>query len=156
MISLKDFIGQSKSSNLSYAVLRNWHQPTPSWTEFDNLKQSDSGRISLKGKPYGDIFKLFLDQSIEAYPDIAYEFFLMEASSYRNLDPAQSGTYQHTDPHDVIHWQCRGATEWFMGDDMKPVLLEPGDLIWFAASTKHKTENLTEKYALIFNAGKLL
>jgi mannose-6-phosphate isomerase-like protein (cupin superfamily) len=156
MISLKELVDQSKASGLNYKVVRNWIQPTPLWSEFRSLyAYSSGGRVSIKGEPITEKMQYFLDQAIAAYPDIDYEFFAMGAESFRRIDPDNSGTYQHTDPHDVIHWQCRGASEWFMGDDMKPVLLEPGDLIWFAANTKHKIENLTEKMSLIFNAGKL-
>lgn len=157
MISLKLFIDHSKNLGLNYAVYRNWHQPTPLWSEFKPLyEDSSGGRVSIKREQITETMQHFLDQSIEAYPDIEYEFFAMGAESFRNSDFENSGTYQHTDPHDVIHWQCRGASEWFMGDHMESVLLEPGDLIWFAANTKHKIENLTEKMSLIFNAGKLL
>jgi len=151
-MNISEFVEQSKKAGLEYAVLKNWHQPTPSWDEFKNLhnEYTEQGRVSIKNRPYGEIFKYFLDESIKAYPNVDYEFFLMQCSSFRNLDPANSGTYRHSDPTDTLHWQCRGVSEWFMGEDMESIILEPGDLIWFSAHTKHKVENLTEKYALIF------
>jgi mannose-6-phosphate isomerase-like protein (cupin superfamily) len=155
--TLFPFIEGCKNSNLSYGVYRNWHQPTPTWKEFENLYDQvrQSGRIRIKGLDITKEMKFFENAAVEAYPNIDYELFAMEAESFRNLDPANSGTYQHTDPHDVIHWQCRGASEWFMGDNMQSFILEPGDVMWFKAGTKHKIENITEKYALIFNAGLL-
>jgi len=155
--TLFHFIDDCFKNNLEYAVYRNWSQPTPTWTEFENLYNivRQSGRISIKGLDITKEMEFFQKSAIEAYPDIEYELFAMEAESFRNLDPSNSGTYQHTDPHDVIHWQCRGASEWFMGEEMQSFILEPGDLIWFKAGTKHKIENITEKYALIFNCGLL-
>ena len=152
-MKISEFVDECKANNLSYAVLKNWHQPTPTWDEFKSLydPNTEEGRISIKDRAYTDIFKYFLDQSKDAYPNVDYDFFLMECPSYRNLDPANCGTYQHTDPVDTLHWQGRGVSEWFMGEDMTPIILEPGDLIWFAANTKHKVENLTEKCSLIFS-----
>jgi len=136
--------------------MRNWQQPTPKWEEFDELYRDEyEGRISIRGKAMSDTIRNFFIDASKSYPGVEFEMFAMRAETFRNLDPANSGTYQHTDPHDVVHWQCRGASEWFMGEDQESVLLEPGDLIWFKANTKHRIENLTEKYALIFNAGKL-
>lgn len=94
--------------------------------------------------------KYFLDESINAYPDIDYDIYIMESLNYRNLDPADSGSPEHSDPKDILHWQCRGATEWIIGKDKDLIILEPGDLLWFQAHTTHKTSNLTEKCSLIF------
>lgn len=151
MISLKQFIGHSKHLGLDYAVIRNWHQPTPSIREFRELYDFgfEEGRVSIKERRYPESFKVFLDEAIKAYPDVEYEFFLMECPTFRNLDP-DAGTYLHTDPTDTIHWQCRGVSEWFIGPDLESIILEPGDLLWFKAQTQHRVENLTEKYALIF------
>lgn len=156
MTTILNFVEQSKLLGVEYAVLKNWSQPTPQWDEFKQLCGNEQGRVSIKNKNITNIMINFLNESIKAYPNIDYEFFLMQADSFRNLNPAESGTYVHTDPHDVLHWQCRGVTEWTIGKNSELVLLEPGDLLWFRANTKHKTENLTEKYALIFNAGKLI
>lgn len=78
----------------------------------------------------------------------------MQSDSFRNLDPINSGNPVHIDPYDILHWQCRGATEWSIGENMEKIILEPGDLLWLKAETKHKTENITEKYSLIFMSGK--
>jgi mannose-6-phosphate isomerase-like protein (cupin superfamily) len=154
-MKISEAIEIARKTNLEYIVLKNWHQPTPKWKEFELLCGEFQGRVSIKEKPLTDIMNMFLEKSKEAYPNIDYEFFLMQADSFRNLNPEESGTYAHTDPHDVLHWQCRGVTEWTIGSNSDKIQLEPGDLLWFRANTKHKTENLTEKYALIFNAGKL-
>ena len=149
-MSILEFVNQSKKIGLSYAVYRNWHQPTPNWDEFKSLCTEIDGRISIKNKPYGNIFKFFLDESIKAYPNIEYEFFIIQCSTYRNLHPAFSGTDMHSDPSDTLHWQCRGVSEWIIGENKESILLEPGDLIWFTPEVQHEVQNLTEKYSLVF------
>ena len=152
---ISKFIEQSRHAGLKYAIFRNWRQPTPHWDEFKKLYNGDSeqGRISIIDRAYTDIMKDFFDESRQAYPDTEYDFYLMHSGSFRNLDPVHNGTYLHSDPYDILHWQCRGATEWTLGESQDIYLIEPGDLIWFSANTKHKTENITEKYSLIFQAG---
>jgi mannose-6-phosphate isomerase-like protein (cupin superfamily) len=151
-MDISEFIQESKHKSLEYAVFSNWHQPTPSWADFDNLydRSIEVGRISLEGRILTPEMQYFLDQSKDAYPDIEYDIYIMESLNYRNLDPADSGTPKHSDPKDILHWQCRGATEWIIGKNDDVVILEPGDLLWFQANTNHKTSNLTEKCSLIF------
>ena len=151
-MKISEFVAQSKASNLEYAVIRNWRQPTPQWDEFQGLYDSVSqqGRISIKDKPYTSIMGDFLEESRLAYPDSDnYQFYLMQCGSFRNFQK-DTGTNSHTDLVDTLHWQCRGATEWTLGSKSDKILLEPGDLLWFAGNTVHGTENLTEKFALIF------
>ena len=151
---IKDFVEKNINDNLEYAVLKNWHQPTPEQQKFKEFYdvENQGGRISIKNKILYDEFKYFLEESLLAYPNKEYDYFLMEARSFRNVN-SNSGTDEHVDPHDILHWQCRGATYWFIGKNSEQIMLEPGDLIWFRANTKHRTENITEKYSLIFNAG---
>ena len=92
----------------------------------------------------------FLEESLQAYPNSNnYQFYMMQCGSFRNFKK-DTGTNLHTDLVDTLHWQCRGVTEWTLGSNREKMILEPGDLLWFEANTAHGTENLTEKFALIF------
>jgi mannose-6-phosphate isomerase-like protein (cupin superfamily) len=151
-MNISEFVKQSKENNLEYAVYKNWHQPTPQWDEFKALYDdaTEFGRISIKDRLYTETMSYFLSESRLAYPPTdKYQFYLMQSSSFRNARP-DTGTMAHTDLVDTLHWQCRGVTEWILGSKSERVLLEPGDLLWFDGNTAHATENLTEKFGLIF------
>jgi len=151
---ISNIVEKCKKDNIEYLLVRNWHQPTPFQVEFRELFDTEKsvGRTSIKNKILKNEFKFFLDECLEAYPIIDYEYYLMESRTFRNMDK-NSGTEFHVDESDVLHWQCRGATQWIIGKNKDSFMLEPGDLLWFRANTEHSTENITEKYSLIFLAG---
>lgn len=121
----------------------------------------------------------FLQEALKVYPDQEYQFYMLANPNSRNAMPDQPGTGIHKDPYNIIHWQCRGATLWRIGlsaqtngfeisssgghiwrsewlEKPDTVILEPGDIIWFDAGVWHETENLTEKYSIVFDAGPIL
>lgn len=155
-MSILNIVEKAKNDNLEYVLIKNWFQPTPQWDDFKKICDPFKGRESFENREIPDNMKFFLNQCILAYPNIEYGFYTMQDDSFRNARPTGeiSGTSFHTDPCDILHWQCRGATEWVIGKNKDIFILEPGDLLWFKSETLHKTENLTEKYSLIFMAGK--
>ena len=174
-MQIKDFIKTFKNNGLSYAVIKNWSQPTPTREKLSEFyKESNpDGRISIKDKELTKTMIKFLNECLEVYPNKNYELFVISATGFRNQNKylnEDTGTSAHNDPYDILHWQCRGATYWHLGKNAKVewgkdqelikveienpeiILLEPGDLLWMQAETWHKTENITEKYSLIFGA----
>lgn len=141
------------------------------------------GRISLRAFNGKDEsissnpeIHFFLNESIKVHPDQDYQFYMLSTPVFRNISPDRPGTGLHKDPFPIIHWQCRGVTLWRIGLNAKnnsftvtesgghlwdsewleepdTFLLEPGDIIWFDDGVWHETENLTEKYSIVFDAG---
>ena len=178
-MNISEFIQESKNKGLKYAVLKKWDLPL-SYIDLYNLHGRDEvDRITIKDRKF-DKSQFFLEQCLQAYPNRDYDYFIMQSNLYRN-NSTFAGTRLHKDPYDILHWQCVGATEWKIGlggkhnsepvkqkeiqpgvfyylfdssweSEPETILLEPGDLLWFSAGVWHETTNITEKYALVFEA----
>jgi hypothetical protein len=166
-VDIEEFVKQSKEAGLNYAVLRNWKQPTPTWEDFDLVSSNEDTRIDLAHLDYPENFKEFENEAAKAYSKKSYNFYIYRSNSYRNKNAVGPGTSLHFDENDILHWQCRGATIWRLGEvtedpnkershngtfteNFHEVLLEPGDLMWLNAKTWHETENITEKRSLVY------
>ncbi len=184
MTTIKEFVDNAKEQKLYYAVLKNWHHPVPSWEDFEEVidPKSNGVRKFIKDVPLKEEMQYFLDESKKAYPDIEYQYYIFEGKRYRNLDINWPGEPLHKDPYDILHWHCKGVTEWQIGlyaemngtpkqfeyeerkgwdwhtawtKEPQTIMLEPGDLLWLRKATWHRTQNLAEKYSIIFDAGPL-
>lgn len=71
------------------------------------------------------------------------------------------GTDKHSDLADVIHWQCKGESEWTFYDNPETgvetkITLTAGDAIWFKKDNDHSVENLKDKYSIIVMSTNIL
>ena len=173
--NLKIEIEKFKSDGKRYGVIKNWHQPTPTIDEFRDIVNIErNGVVHLNKDNTTKDIDFFLNECIKVYPNIKYDLYVIDSPSSRNSAPDNPGTTLHADPYPIIHWQCRGATLWRVGEnainkskvptgtggyfwdsewlsDPESFILEPGDVIWFENGIWHETENLTEKYSVVFD-----
>jgi hypothetical protein len=170
---IEKFLKEAKESGKNYAVLKT-HKSTPSWEYFYTIydREREDNKISLVGRTYNDVIEDFKQQAIKAFNDDHYDFYMYESQGYRNIKPKTPGTQLHRDPSEILHWQCRGATEWKLGvgkqtsdgvvngeshlydaewlEEPETIILEPGDILWMNIGVWHSTENLTEKMSIVF------
>lgn len=175
--NLKEEILLLKSNGKNYGVIKNCYQPTPT---IDHLKEIVSKSTSKPNAQITDpsihqMINYFLEECLSVYPNTKHNLFIISNPNSRNSAPESPGTKLHCDPLPIIHWQCRGATIWRIGNDAvsngkvqneaggyfwdsewtkepESFVLEPGDVIWFEPGVWHETENLTEKYSVVFEA----
>lgn len=74
------------------------------------------------------------------------------AISFTDSEPT---TGKHTDPVDVMYWNCVGISQWeiFYGDESKLFVLNPGDVIFVPAKTLHEVTSLSPRAAISFMFG---
>lgn len=173
--NLKKEIASLQSNGKNYGVIKNCYQPTPTIDHLKEIvsKSSTKPNAQINDPNIHQMIKYFLEECVNVYPNAGHKLYIISNPHSRNSAPESSGTKLHKDPMPIIHWQCRGATIWKIGNHavsngriqneaggyvwdsewtQEPdcFILEPGDVIWFESGVWHETENLTEKYSVVF------
>jgi hypothetical protein len=75
------------------------------------------------------------------------------AVSFTDSEPT---TGKHTDPVDVMYWNCVGVSQWevFYENDSTVFVLNPGDVIFVPARTLHEVTSLSPRAAISFMFGE--
>jgi mannose-6-phosphate isomerase-like protein (cupin superfamily) len=172
---LKELLESKKAKQIK--VFKKFNEKVLTWEEIVNLLYLASNQKptldevvendkALDGKIHGNILikqDLYLYAIATEAPDkclrIMHEFAyngidLGIANYYVNLSGKIDNIPLHPDRLDNFYWQCQGSVEW-VGESGKTYIVEPGDLVYAPAGTKHGVNFLSNARAAVGFSGDL-